>query len=165
MKKTAIYIHYAEGKSCPSIETQKNACFKYAEEHGYTITAIYTNSFDGALRLGSVAYQKVAECVAKNNFDSILIYSIQSVFPCEQDFLAQSIMLKKKGIDLLSVAEPDYKDSGVQMVAFILQSYDEYLRAEHSQKVKRGMQLAKERKEKQRAEMPSEITEGIEKGV
>lgn len=146
MKTTAIYIHYAEGKSCPSIETQKNACFKYAEEHGYTITAIYTNSFDGDVRLESVANPKVVECVAKNNFDSILIYSIQSVFPCKQDFLAQSIMLKKKGIDLLSVAEPDYKDSGVQMIAFILQSYDEYLREEHAQRVKRGIQLAKERK-------------------
>ena len=146
MKKAVIYIRHTEGRSEPSVEKQKNACFKYAAEHGYIITAVYTNSLDGDAGMGSIAYQKISECAKKNKSHRILFYSIKSVFHFEQDFLIDSIMLKKNGIDLISVTEPDYVHPGMQMVASILRCYDEYLRAEHSQRVKQGMRLAKERK-------------------
>lgn len=146
VKTAVIYIRHADGKSCPSIEKQKIACFKYAAEHGYAITAVYTNILDGDVRLGSIAYQKLSECAKKNKSNRILFYSIKSVFNFEQDFLISSTMLKKNGIDLISVTEPDYVHPGMQMVASILRCYDEYLRAEHSQRVKQGMRLAKERK-------------------
>ena len=107
---------------------------------------MYTNSLDGDVGMGSIAYQKISECAKKNKSHRILFYSIKSVFHFEQDFLIDSIMLKKNGIDLISVTEPDYVHPGMQMVASILRCYDEYLRAEHSQRVKRGMRLAKERK-------------------
>lgn len=147
MKKAVIYIHHVEGYPGPSIEEQREACRSYATEHGYVILTEYIDSTDnGSLTRIHDIFRKMVKDSRKKQFHSVLIHSIGIVSQFEQEYLATQIDFYIKGMNLISVSEPDYTPPETYAIANILRNYEEFLHEEHSERVKRGIRLAKERK-------------------
>lgn len=147
MKKAVIYIHHVEGYPGPSIEEQREACRSYATEHGYAISTEYIDSTnDSSLVCHRDIFQKMVKDSRKKQFYSVLIHSIGIVSQYEQEYMMNQINFYIKGMNLISVSEPDYTPPETYAIAILLRNYEEYCRAEHSERVKRGIRLAKERK-------------------
>lgn len=146
MKKVVIYIRHTEGRPGPGIEEQRNACRKYAAEHGYTILREYIDYSEDDLACNRDEFLKMIRDSEKKRFQGVLVYSTDRISRYSQDIVFYGIMLKKNGADFISATETYRTDPSVILQASILQAYVDYMHYEHSRKVKRGMQLAKERK-------------------
>ena len=141
-----IYIRYEEG--CPGldIEEQRTACQKYAAAYGHTIFGEYIDcSTDGADG-GRCAFIKMIRDSRKRRFDGILIYSADRFSRDVYELVTYKLRLEKMGIALVSATESCLVAPSVLLIERLLQAYAEYLHDEHSEKVKRGLRLAKERK-------------------
>ncbi len=145
MKKVVIYIRHTEGCPRPSIEEQRNACRKYAAEHGCVITKEYIDCSSGAER-NRDAFAKMIHDSKKEGFQGVLVYSIDRFLQDAQTLVFYTVALKKSGVDLISVIEPYHVDPSMLLMENLLQAFAEYYRLEQSEKIKRGIRLAKERK-------------------
>ena len=142
----AIYIRYAEGCPGVDIEGQRTACHKYAAAHGHNIFGEYIDcSTDGADG-GRSAFAKMIRDSRKRRFEGILIYSADRFSRDVYELVTYKLRLEKMGIALISATESCLVAPSVLLIERLLQAYAEYLHDEHSEKVKRGLRLAKERK-------------------
>ena len=141
-----IYIRHTEGRPGPSIEEQRNACRKYAAEHGYTITKEYIDSSSTGIDNNRAAFAKMMRDSQKKRFHGVLVYSADRFSRDMHALVVCKVRLEKNGVDLISVTESYRVDPSVVLIESIIQSFAEYMHEEHSEKVKRGIRLAKERK-------------------
>ena len=149
--KLGVYISYTENSSVPRIEEQKNACHKYAAEHGYSILTEYVDCTSSDVASSRSAFDKMMRDSRRKKFDGILVYSADRFSQEVHELVSHKLRLEKYGITLLSVTDAHIVDPSTLMIERIFQAYAEYFRAEHSRKVKRGIQLAKERRAAQAA--------------
>lgn len=159
-----VYLHHEEGHPGPSIEGQRVVCRNYAAAQGYTIIKEYTDC-SGAGICTSNAFNQLLEDGQKNLFQGVLIYSGHQLSNNILEYASQIAGLEKIGAKMFFAKEPHSVLASVLIIEKIILNYEKYRSKEHSEKVKRGMQLAKARKVAQRAEMPSAITEAVGKGA
>lgn len=159
-----VYLHHEEGHPGPSIEAQKTACHNYATAQGHTIIKEYTD-YSGAGICTSNAFNQLLGDGQKNLFQGVLIYSGHQLSNNILEYVSQIAGLEKIGAKMFFAKEPHSVLASVLIIEKIILNYEEYRSKEHSEKVKRGIQLAKARKAAQRAEMPSGISEQSATGL
>lgn len=148
--KLGVYISYTENSSVPRIEEQRNACYKYAAEHGHSILTEYVDCTANGVASSYSAFDRMMRDAQRGKFDGLLVCSLDCFFMDMYELFSIDKRLEKYGVVLLAVTE-DYLDPSTLIFERIFQAYAEYFRAEHSRKVKRGIQLAKERRAAQAA--------------
>lgn len=159
-----VYYHHAEGHPGPSIEEQRTACRNYAAAQGHTIIKEYTDCSSAEIYTSN-AFNQLLEDGQKNLFQGVLIYSGYQLSNYILEYASQVVGLERIGAKLFFATEPHSVLASILLIEKIILNYEEYRSKEHSEKVKRGMRLAKERKAAQRAEMSSEISEAMGKGA
>lgn len=135
-----IYIRHTEGRPGPSIEEQRNVCRKYAAEHGHNILREYVDYSAN----NPNAFDKMMRDSRKKLFQGILVYSTDRFCREFNKLMTCKVMLKKLGIELISVTEPRPVTPSALMIKGMLEAFADYFHAEHSEKVKQGIQLVKE---------------------
>ena len=148
--KFVIYICCTENSPAPGIEEQRNACYKYAAEHGHSILTEYVDCTSNGVASSYSAFDRMMRDAQRGKFDGLLVCSLDCFFMDMYELFSIQKRLEKYGVVLLAVTE-DYLDPSTLIFERIFQAYAEYFRAEHSRKVKRGIQLAKERRAAQAA--------------
>ena len=144
--KAVIYIRYTEGYSRLGIEDQKTACRKYAAEQGVTIVDEYIA--DDMLTNKNNLVKLVKQCKAQN-ISIVLAYSDKAVAYLLPNLAQLRVDLMRQNMSLICVKHST--DPSTLLLEEMLMNFIEWQRAEHSAKVKRGIQLAKERKAAQAA--------------
>lgn len=147
----AVYIHYTESSSALGIEEQRNACRKYAAEHGHSILTEYVDCTSNDVSSSYRAFNKMMRDSRRKKFDGILVYSSDQFSRDVHELVSHKLRLEKYGVALLSATEAHIVDPSTLMIERIRQAYAKYFREEHSEKVKRGIRLAKERRAAQAA--------------
>ena len=142
--KAVIYIR--DAKNCPSADEQRNICRKYAAEHGYTIFREYAdclpNDIDGDLG----AFKEMYLDSWKRQFNRILVYNAESFCHDICNFAIYKIKLAECGVEVITVKESAFDEPCERLMKLFPQYYAEYKRKAHSESVKRGIRLAKERR-------------------
>ena len=94
----------------------------------------------------------------------MLIYSANQLSNNILEYASHTAGLEEIGAALIFATEPHSVPTLILTVEKIIRNYEEYRSKEHSEKVKRGIQLAKARKAALTAERSSGITESMGKG-
>ena len=110
LKRAIIYIRVSDPSQVDnnSLETQEDACRKYADRGGYEVIAVFkeegvtgkhTNR-DQLKKLLVFCYQK------KNQIDAVIVYKLWRFSRNTENGLELESYLSKKGIQVLSASEP-----------------------------------------------------------
>lgn len=147
--KAVIYIR--DTKNCPGAEEQRNICRKYATEHGYTILREYAdclpNDIDGNLS----AFKEMYRDSWKRQFHKIIVYNAECFCQFVTDLAVYKIKLAEFGVEVITVTESAYDETCDILIERFPQFFAEYKKMAHSESVKRGIRLAKERRAAQAA--------------
>lgn len=130
----------------PTIEEQRNACRKYAAEQGVTIGDEYIA--DDMLTNKNNLVKLVKQCKAQN-ISIVLAYSDKAIAYPLPNLAQLRVDLMRQNMSLICVRHST--DPSTLLLEEMLMNFIEWQSAEHSARVKRGMQLAKERKAAQAA--------------
>ncbi len=136
-----IYIRSNKTSEEPTIEEQRNTCRKYAAEQGITILDEYMT--DDMLTNKSNLDKLVKQCKVQN-ISIFLAYSDKAIAYPLPNLAQLRVDLMRQNMSLICVKHST--DSSTLLLEEMLMNFIEWRSAEHSAKVKRGMQLAKERK-------------------
>lgn len=141
-----IYIRNNKTSEEPTIEEQRNACRKHAAKQGITIVDEYIT--DDMLTNKTNLVKLVKQCQVQN-ISIVLAYSDKAVAYPMPNLAQLRVDLMRQNMSLICVNHTT--DPSTLLLEEMLMNFIEWQRAEHSEKVKRGMQLAKERKAAQAA--------------
>ena len=142
--KAVLYIHVTE--NCPGVEEQRSICHKYAAEHGYTILREYIDCLPHDIDAKHCAFNEMYRDSRKLQFSKILVYNAESFCHDIRDFFFYKISLAEVGVEVITVKESAFDEPCERFMKLFPQYYAEYKRKAHSESVKRGIRLAKERK-------------------
>ena len=127
-----------------SPDTQVNKIREYAKNHGYYVPDEFIYHDDGISgrsvkkRLGF--NQMIAS--AKEDprpFDAILVWKFSRFARNREDSIVYKSMLKKRGIDVISVSEDVGDDKMSILIESLIEAMDEYYSVNLSEEVVRGM--------------------------
>ena len=141
-----IYIRYTEGCLKLGMGEQRTACYKYAAEYGHTIVGEYIDCFANGVANTPSSFKKLMFDSHEGQFQGVLVYSADRVSRNVYELISYKARLENNGIKLISVTESCLADPSTLLLERIFHACFQYMREEHAARVKRGMQLAKERK-------------------
>lgn len=140
------YIRNNKTSEEPTIEEQRNACRKYTAEQGITILDEYIA--DDMLTNKNNLDKLVKQCKVQN-ISIVLAYSDKAIAYPMPNLAQLRVDLMRQNMSLICVKHST--DPSTLLLEEMLMNFIEWQRTEHSLKVKRGMQLAKERRAAQAA--------------
>ena len=149
--KIAIYIRYTAGCERLGLDEQRTACYKHAAEQGHTIVGEYIDCFANGVANTPSSFKKLMFDSQEGQFQGVLVYSADRVSQNVYEFISCKARLEKHGIKLISVTESCLADSSTILLERMFHACFQYMHDEHSMRVKRGIQLAKERKAVEKA--------------
>ena len=144
--KIAIYIRYTAGCERLGLDEQRTACYKYAAEQGHTIVGEYIDCFANGVANTPSSFKKLMFDSQEGQFQGVLVYSADRVSQNVYELISCKARLEKHGIKLISVTESCLADPSTLLLESMFHACLQYMHDEHSMRVKRGIQLAKERK-------------------
>ena len=141
--KVAVYARVSSDKQDVnlSITAQLKALRKYALEHNYHIVAEFVDEAETGRNSARPEFRKMISIGRRPDkpFDMILVYKISRFARNREDSIVIKTMLKKKGIQVISITEKfDDTPSGRLMEA-VVESFDEYYSDNLGEEVTRGM--------------------------
>jgi DNA invertase Pin-like site-specific DNA recombinase len=149
--KIAIYIRYTAGCERLGLDEQRTACYKYAAEYGHTIVGEYIDCFANGVVNTPSSFEKMMCDSLNKQFQGVLVYGADRISQDVYELITCKFRLEDYGVTLISVTEFCLADPGVLLLEKLFVACFQYLRAEHSARVKRGIQLAKERRAAEKA--------------
>lgn len=144
--KIAIYIRYTAGCERLGLDEQRTTCYKYAAEQGHTIVGEYIDCFANGVANTPSSFKKLVFDSQEGHFQGVLVHSADRVSQNVYELISCKARLENHGIKLISVTESCLADPSTLLLERIFHACFQYMREEHAARVKRGMQLAKERK-------------------
>lgn len=142
----AIYIRYTAGCERLGLDEQRTACYKYAAEQGHTIVGEYIDCFANGVANTPSSFKKLVFDSQEGQFQGVLVYSADRVSQNVYELISYKARLENHGIKLISVTESCLADPSTLLLERMFHACLQYMHDEHVMRVKRGMQLAKERK-------------------
>ncbi len=141
--KVALYARVSSDKQDVnlSITAQLKALRKYAHEHNYHIVAEFVDEAETGRTSARPEFRKMISVARRPEkpFEMILVYKISRFARNREDSIVIKTMLKKKGVQVVSITEKfDDTPSGRLMEA-IVESFDEYYSDNLGEEVTRGM--------------------------
>lgn len=141
-----IYIRNNTTSEKPTIEEQRNVCRRYAADQGINIVDEYISEVMLANR--NNLDELIDNCKEKE-ISVILAFSDKLITDTAPNLALERVVLMQNHMSLICVNHT--ADPSVTILESMLMSFVEWLREEHSAKIKRGIQRAKERKAAQAA--------------
>lgn len=144
--KVIIYIRNGKYHHKNRVEDQREACRKYAAEQGFDVVDEYVS--EDMISNPNILDDLIQKCKAKK-VSMVLAYNDKLISYPAPNLAFDRVTLMRNHMSLICVRRTT--DPAALLLESIYTNLVEFLRTEHSQKVKRGMQLAKERKAAQAA--------------
>jgi DNA invertase Pin-like site-specific DNA recombinase len=121
---------------------QLNECQKHAESKGWQVTEIYKDEGFTGRNIQRPAFQKLMSDAHKKPipFEKVIIWKGNRIARNTEQRLACQSLLARKGIDVVSVKEPDFEGSVKVLMLPIMAAVDEYLSVLIGEDTLRGMQ-------------------------
>lgn len=152
--KAVIYVR--DTKNCLGAEDQRNICRKYAAENGYTILREYADCLPNDIDGNHNAFNEMFRDSRKRKFHKILVYNAECFCQFVTDLAIYKIRLAEYGVEVITVTESAIDETCDMLIERFPQFFAEYKKMAHSESVKRGIRLAKER----RAALAAQATAG-----
>lgn len=102
-----------QAESGTSIPAQIKICKEYLNRNGYILYKTYIDEAKSALSTDRPSFQEMIEEAKKNQppFEAIVIYSFSRFARNRLDSITYKLLLRKKGIKVISVTEPLEEDA------------------------------------------------------
>ena len=142
--KSVIYARVSSEKQAEkdlSIKAQIKELRYYADKHGFEIVDIFIDEAKSARTANRPAFQKMISLAKQKNppFDSILVWKLSRFARNREDSILYKSMLKKKGIQLISINEQIEDSPSGKMLEGMLEVVDEFYSNNLASDTMRGM--------------------------
>lgn len=143
MRTAVAYIRVStDSQDEYSPDAQKRLIKEYASNNGMLLTDVFQDIGISGTKASKrpqfqkmIALSKQKECP----FDTILVWKFSRFARNQEESIVYKSMLKKNGIDVISVSEPMPNDIYGGLIERIIEWMDEYYSIRLSEEVKRGM--------------------------
>ena len=122
-----------------SIDAQKRAINKYADEHGLVIAKWYVDEACSAKTARRPDFQQMIQDSKSREFNTLLIYKIDRFSRDEYDMVYYKRILKLNGVKIVSVCENIDDSPQGQMLLTMLEGFAVYYSRNLSNEVRKGM--------------------------
>lgn len=148
MKKAVVYARYSsERQTEQSIEGQLTVCRKYALDNEYIIIGEYIDRAMSGTNDNRAAFQKMLRDSAQKEWQYVIVYKGDRFSRNRIESAIHKKTLRDNGVKVVSATEniPDTPEGII--LESLLEGMAEYYSAELSQKVKRGIQESRRKKQ------------------
>lgn len=143
MKTAVAYIRVStDSQDEYSPDAQKRLIKEYAKQNDIILTEVFQDiGISGTKASKRPQFQNmIAQTKQKDcSFDTILVWKFSRFARNQEESIVYKSMLKKNGIDVISVSEPMPNDIYGGLIERIIEWMDEYYSIRLSEEVKRGM--------------------------
>ncbi|MEW6601393.1 MAG: recombinase family protein, partial [Nitrospirota bacterium] len=124
-----------------SISAQLKALRKYAENKGFEIVREFVDEAESARTADRPAFQEMISLAKSKSkpFDAVLVWKLSRFARNREDSIIFKSLLKKKGIQVLSINEQIDDSPAGSLLEGIIEVIDEFYSANLAQDTKRGM--------------------------
>ena len=142
--KVALYARVSSDQQAEknnSIPSQLRLLHEYALKHSIEVTKEYVDEGESALSINRPAFlEMIAETKKKfPPFQTILVWKLSRFARNRQDSILYKSMLKKRGIEVISISEPIDDTPQGQLMEGMIEVIDEFYSAVLAQETLRGM--------------------------
>jgi site-specific DNA recombinase len=141
--KVALYARVSSDKQDVdlSISAQLKALNKYAQENSHQVVAEYVDLAETGRTSARPEFKKMISAARRPDkpFDLILVYKYSRFARNREDSILFKAMLKKKGIQVVSITEPFDDTPTGRLLQGIIESLDEFYSDNLGEEVTRGM--------------------------
>lgn len=148
MKKAVIYARYSsERQTEQSIEGQLTVCKKFAKDNSFVIVDEYIDRATTGTNDNRLSFQKMIRDSARQDWQYVIVYKGDRFSRNRIESAIHKKTLRDNGVKLISATEniPDSPEGII--LESLLEGMAEYYSAELSQKVKRGLNESKKKKQ------------------
>ena len=130
-----------------SIGAQLNALKKYAAERGHDVVKEYVDQAESGRTANRPVFQQmISDARSKPApFDAVLVWKLSRFARNREDSILYKGMLRRRGIDVISITEPVEPTPAGLMMEGIIETVDEFYSANMAQDITRGMREAASR--------------------
>ena len=140
MKKGVIYARYSCDKQTEnSTKAQLRECREWAEKNDITVIDTYCDEAISGRTDRRPAFQKMIADAQRGYFECIVVWKGDRFSRSRADAAKYKTMLKKLGIRVLSVTEPNIEGSQAILMDGINEAFAEYYSVELAEKINRGL--------------------------
>ncbi len=145
MKIAAAYIRVStDDQTELSPDSQIKQIREYAKSHDYIVPEEFIYRDDGISGRKTKNRPAFAQMIAtakskKPPFEAILVWKFSRFARNREDSIVYKSMLKKQGIDVISISEPVGDDKMSVLIEAMIEAMDEYYSLNLSEEVTRGM--------------------------
>lgn len=142
-----IYARFSShSQTEQSIEGQLKECYRYAEQHNYTVVGEYIDrAISGKFADNRTDFLRMISDSDKHTFEGVLVYQLDRFARNRYDSTIYKSKLKKNGVRVLSAKENIIEDALGILIEGVLESMAEYYSVELAQKIHRGMAINAEK--------------------
>jgi len=141
--KVALYARVSSEKQDVdlSISAQLKALRKYAQENNHQVAAEFVDEAETGRTSARPEFKKMISTARRSDkpFDLILVYKYSRFARNREDSIVFKAMLKKKGIQVISITEPFDDTPTGRLLEAIIESLDEFYSDNLGEEVTRGM--------------------------
>ena len=142
--KVALYARVSSDQQAEknnSIPSQIRLLHEYALKHNMMVYKEYVDEGESALSVNRPAFLEMISEVKKKfpPFQVILVWKLSRFARNRQDSIVYKAMLKKRGIDVISISEPIDNTPQGQLMEGMIEVIDEFYSAILAQETLRGM--------------------------
>ena len=141
MKTVVAYIRVStDNQDEYSPDAQIRLIKEYAQNNNMILTNIYQDiGISGTKARKRPQFQEMIAHAKEKEFDAILVWKYSRFARNQEESIVYKSMLKKKGVEVISVSEPMPNDVYGGLIERIIEWMDEYYSIRLSEEVKRGM--------------------------
>ena len=142
--KVALYARVSSDQQAEknnSIPSQLRLLHEYADKHNMSVYKEYIDEGESALSINRPAFLEMISETKKKfpPFQAILVWKLSRFARNRQDSILYKSLLKKRGIDVISVSEPIDDTPQGQLMEGMIEVIDEFYSAVLAQETLRGM--------------------------
>ena len=142
--KAVLYARVSSEKQAEkdlSIKAQIKELRRYAEKHGFDIVNIYIDEAKSARTANRPAFQDMISLAKQKNppFKAVLVWKLSRFARNREDSILYKSLLKKKGIQLISINERIEDSPSGKMLEGMLEVVDEFYSNNLASDTMRGM--------------------------
>jgi DNA invertase Pin-like site-specific DNA recombinase len=146
MKRCIIYVRVSTKEQAEgySLDTQRDACMRFADEHGWTVVGEFRDAGQSARTADRPDFQRLLGALEKVKPDILLAHKLDRVFRNLEDYAPIRGQLRQRGIRMATVCENfDESPSGrlsEGLHALLAEHYSDNLSQEVATKMYRKVQ-------------------------
>lgn len=143
LKKAALYARYSSDMQTEnSIEAQKMAIYRFANNNGYEIVEEYIDrAKSGMSTKGRSEFKRMISESGKGEFDYVIVHKFDRFARSLNDTTTYKTMLKMNGVSLISVLEPTGNRPEDIIFEALYAAMAEYYSRNLAREVMKGMEV------------------------